>query len=128
MKSSLTNVLAVGEDLLREFCKYTLLFISSAFFQLALVLLNFSWIELLMLLRCCLLHIGIIMLRHFLYLIYLCPCLELGRFMSYLCDIFFIFIFIFIMINRMNTDTCSFGYFLEYVLLFLHDNVNEECE
>ena len=54
------------------------------------------------------------MLRHFLYLLYLSLCLELGLFMSYLCDLFFIFIFIFIMINRMNTDTCSFAYFLEY--------------
>ena len=24
--------------------------------------------------------------------------------------------------------TCSFAYFLEYVLLLLDDNVNEECE
>ena len=28
----------------------------------------------------------------------------------------------------MNTDTCSFAYFLEYALLFLDDNVDEECE
>ena len=52
---------------------------------------------------------------------------------------FFIFIFIFIMINRTNTETCSFAYFLEYVLLFfpyflefvllfLDDNVDEEFE
>ena len=81
-----------------------------------------------MLFSCCLIHIGIIMLRHFLYLLYLCLCLELDLFMSYLCDLFFIFIFIFIMINRMNADTCSFAYFLEYVLLFLNDNVNEEYE
>ena len=34
------------------------------------------------------------------------------------------------MINHslMNTDTRSFAYFLEYVQLFLDDNVNEECE
>ena len=68
------------------------------------------------------------MLIRFLYLLYLCLCLELGLFMSNLCDLFFIFIFIFIMINRMNTGTCSFAYFLEYVLSFLDDNVNEECE
>ena len=48
-----------------------------------------------MLLRCCLIHISIIILRHFLYLLYL----GLGLFMSYLCDLLFIFIFIFIMIN-----------------------------
>ena len=28
----------------------------------------------------------------------------------------------------MNTDTCSFAYFLEYVLLFLNDNVDEGFE
>ena len=57
-----------------------------------------------MLLRCCLIHISIIILRHLCFL-YLCPCLSLGLFMSCLCDTFFIFIFIFIMINRMNADT-----------------------
>ena len=51
-----------------------------------------------MLLRCCLIYISIIILRHFLYLLYLCPCLELGLFMSYLCD------------------------------LFLDDNADEECQ
>ena len=59
--------------------------------------LTFSWTELQILLRCCLLHnISIIILRHFLYLL----CLGLGLFVSYLCDLFFIFISIFIMINR----------------------------
>ena len=48
-------------------------------------LLNFSWTELQILLRCCLIHISI---------------LDLGLSMSYLCDMFFIFIFFFIMINR----------------------------
>ena len=67
--------------------------------------LTFSWMELQMLLRCCLIHISIITLGYFLYLLFLCPCLGLGLFMSYLCDLFFIFILIFIKINRMNTDT-----------------------
>ena len=57
--------------------------------------LTFSLTELQMLPRCCLLHKSIIILRHFLYLLYLCPCLEQGLFMSYLCGLFFIFIFIF---------------------------------
>ena len=61
--------------------------------------LTFSWIELQMLLSCCLIHISIITVRHFLYLLNLCWCLHLGLFMSYLCDLFFIFIFIFIVIN-----------------------------
>ena len=36
-----------------------------------------------MLLRCCLIHIIIIILRHILYLVNLCLCLGLGPFMSY---------------------------------------------
>ena len=60
--------------------------------------LIFSWIELEMLLRCCIIHISII-LRRFLYLLYLRKCQDLGLFVSYLFS-FFIFIFIFIMINR----------------------------
>ena len=52
--------------------------------------------------------------------------------MSYIFDLFFIFIFIFTLINHynlVNTDALVFfAYFLEYVLLFLDDNVDEECE
>ena len=61
--------------------------------------LTSSWIGLQMLLGCSLIHISIIIVRHFLYVLYLCPCLDLGLLMSYLCDLFFIFIFIFIIIN-----------------------------
>ena len=69
--------------------------------------LTFSWIELQILLRCCLIHISIIIVRQFLYIldttfyyIYtLCPWLDLGLFISYHCDLFFIFIFISAMIN-----------------------------
>ena len=57
--------------------------------------LTFSWIELELLLRCCLIHISLIILRHFLYLLYLYPCPDACLFMSYLCDLFLIFIFIF---------------------------------
>ena len=62
--------------------------------------LTFWWIEPPMLLRYYLVHKSIIILRHLVYLLYLCSCLDLSLFMSYLCDLFFIFIFIFIMINR----------------------------
>ena len=85
-----------------------------------------------MLLRFCLIHKSIIILRRFLYLLYLCLCLDLGLFMSCLYDLFFIFIIIFIMVNRIisriQEHTCSAAYFLEYVLLFFSDNVDEECE
>ena len=67
--------------------------------------LTFSWIVLQMLFRCCLIYISIIIVRHVLYLLYLCPfrrsIYDLGLFMSYMCDVFFIFIFIYIIIiNR----------------------------
>ena len=72
------------------------------------------------------------MLRHFLYLLYLCLCLDLGLSVSYLWDLFFIFIFIFIMMSNRVIELVKtrlfFTYFLEYALLLLDDNVNEECE
>ena len=43
-----------------------------------------------------LIHLSIIILRHFIFTI-LFLCLDFGLFMSYLCDLFFIFSFIFIM-------------------------------
>ena len=77
------------------------------FFELSLrlsVAQLFSRIEVQMLLRCCLIHISIIIVRHILYLLYFCPCLDQGYlFMSYLYHRFFIFIFIFIMIDRIIT-------------------------
>ena len=63
--------------------------------------------EVQMLLRCCFIHTSISKLIH-LCLLYLCSCLELGLFMPYLCDLFFIFIFIFIMINLKNKDTLAY--------------------
>ena len=35
-------------------------------------------------------------MKQFFYLLYLRPCLDLGLFMSYLCDLLLIFIFIMI--------------------------------
>ena len=55
-----------------------------------------------MLLSCCLINISIIIVRHVMYLLYLRPCLDVGLFMLYLCDLFFSFIFIFIMISTSN--------------------------
>ena len=55
---------------------------------------TFSWIELQILLRCSLIYIIIMKLRHFLCWVYLCQCLDLSLFMLYLCDLFFIFIMI----------------------------------
>ena len=65
--------------------------------------LTFSWIELKMLLRCCLTHVTVIKLRQILYLGYLCSCRGLGLFMSYLCNLFFIFSLIFNVINHITS-------------------------
>ena len=52
--------------------------------------------------------------------------------MPYLCDLLFIFIFIMInfinlKISRIQTHL-SLAYHLEYILLFLEDNIGEECQ
>ena len=91
--------------------KYTLFYKQRFFFFFSIqpqCCLTFSLIKSQVLLRCCLIPLSIIILRYLLYLLYLCPGLDLGLFMSHLCDLFFIFIFIFIIINLMNTDTLLF--------------------
>ena len=80
---------------------YTRFFYKQRFFSTqSQCCLTLSWIELQMLFRCCLINKGIIIVRHIIHLLYLRPCLHLGLFMLYLCDLFFIFIVIFIMFNR----------------------------
>ena len=67
----------------------------------------------------------------FVFIIYLCPCLDLGLFMSYLCDLFLIFIFIFIMINRIILWTQAHLFlclFFRICPIVLDVNVDEECE
>ena len=84
-----------------------------------------------MLLRCSLIHITIILLRQISYLVYLSPFLGLGLFILYLCDLFFIFSLIFIVINDITSFKQTyllFVHFLQYLLLFLYDTVDEECE
>ena len=81
-----------------------------------------------MLLRCCLTHTTIL---HILYLVYLCPCLGLGLFMLYLCDLFLIFCLTFIIIDNITSliqTHLFFVHFLEYVPSFLGNNVVEESE
>ena len=61
----------------------------------------------------------------------MCPCLDVGLFMSYLCNLFFILIIIslrLIVKSHEYRHICYFAYFLEYALLFLDDNVHVECE
>ena len=91
--------------------KYTL-FYKQQFFSTQCCL-TFKWIELQMLLWCCLIHIIIIILRHILYLVNLCPYLGLGLFMSYLCHLFSIFSLILIVVNHITS-------FKQTHLLFVH--------
>ena len=138
--------------------------ISNAFFNSASVLLNFfmNWAsnvayvllstyknvrELSSLTF--LVHITVIILRHSLYLVYLCTCLRLGLyiyiylfisvyiylglrlFMSYWFDLFIIFNFTFIVMNHTTTLTQTyffFVHFLDYLLLILDDDMNEESK
>ena len=99
----------------------TRFFIGNAFFSTQPQrCLSFSWIELQIVLRGCLIHVTIIMPRHILYLVYVCLCLGLGLFVLYLYDLFFISSLIFIVINHINSfkQTCLFFvHFLEYLLL-----------
>ena len=83
-----------------------------------------------MLLRCCLIHITIIILTHFI-LLYLCPCLGLGLLMSYICDLFFLFSLVFIVINHITSLKQMYLTFLQFfknLLLSLDDNIDEESK
>ena len=94
---------------LKSFCRLmqiTCFFYKQLFFstQPQCCLTYSSWTELQMLLRYCLMHIRIIIPGHIIYLLHLCPCLGLGLFMSYLCDLFFIFSLISIVINHITSS------------------------
>ena len=101
------------------------------FLNSASVLLKFSHkLTFKMLLRCCLIHITIILLRHILCLAYFGPCLGLGLLMSYLCNLFFIFSLFFIVIYHITSFKQTYllsVHFLED-LLFLDGSVDEESE
>ena len=97
---------------------YTLFFISNAFVSTQpQCCLTFSWTDLQMLLRCCLIHIALIILTHILYLVYLCPFLTLGLFMPYLCDLLFSFSLIFIVINHITPFKHTYFLFVHFSLV-----------
>ena len=101
----------------------TRFFISNTFFQLS-VSVAYLFHELSF--KCCL---GVAWFIY-IYVLYLCPCLDLGLFVSYLCFLVFILIFIFIMIHEYRY-TCPFAYFLKYILLFCEWKIIwtiKECE
>ena len=80
--------------------KYTFFYKQRFFSTQPQCCLTFAYIELQMLLRCCLIHVTINILRQIWYLAHLCPCLGLGLFMVYFCDLLFIFSLNFIAINH----------------------------
>ena len=93
--------------------------------------LTLPWIQLQVLLRCCLMYITITIMRHNLYFVHLCPCLGLILFMSYQCDPFFIFGLVFIIINRrvsLKRTHLLFTHFSEYLILVLDDNMDAESD
>ena len=113
------------------FAKVLYLFFKIQHFFATQCCLTFVWIELQMLLRCCLIHISIIIVRYCLYVLYLCSFLDLGLIVSYLCDLFFIFVFIFIMINCIALwiqTHLFFCLFFRIWVITLADNFDEECE
>ena len=111
---------------------YTLFFISNAFFNSASVLLNFfvNWAT----------NVTWVLLdtynhyyteAYFMCSIFVPMFIGLGLLMSYLCDLFLISSLIFIFINHITSlkqTHLAFVQFLEYLLLFLDDNLDEESE
>ena len=80
------------------------IFISNAFLTQLYCCLTFSRIELQMMLRCCLIHITVIILKYTLYLVYLGPFLVPGLFMSYLwVYVSLIFSLILVTINHITS-------------------------
>ena len=80
---------------------------------------------------CCLIYIAIIILRHIVHLVYLCPCLGLWLVILHLRDLHFIFSLIFVVISHatsLKQTHLLFVYFLEDDSLFLDDNVDVESE
>ena len=112
-----------------EYNLFTRFFIRNAIFSTQpQCCLTFSRIELQMLLRGYLIHISIVILRHVLYLLNLPKCLDLGLFKPFLCGPFSfsssssLWLIIW---SEDNRSTC-FKHYLEYFLLFLDDNMDEE--
>ena len=89
---------AITLQSLDSFCSLSN-FISNTFSTQAQYYLTFHELSF----RCCLIQITIIILSRNLYIVYLCPYVSLGLFMSYLCDLVFIFSLIFIFINHMTS-------------------------
>ena len=67
-----------------------------------------------------------ITLRHILYLVYLCPCLGLG--LLYQIYVIYFSFSASLSNNPIKTDAFVFEHYLEYLQLFLDDDLDEESE
>ena len=89
--------------------------------------LTCSWIELQMFLRCCLMH----KTRLFIFTIFGPVSRPRSTYVVSMWSYFHFFAFIFIMINRTVSWIQTHLFYcllLEYVLLFLDDDMDDECE
>ena len=106
---------------------YTLLYKQHLFSTQPQFCLVFYWIKSRMLLKCCLIHINITLLIHFLCLVYLYLCLR--QFTFYLCNLFFIIIFIFIKISPQGVACLLLKFFMKVLLkiksVYALSNVNK---
>ena len=104
---------------IRFFIQATLFYTSNAFFSTQpLVLLNFLWAELQILLRCCFIRLSIHHNDILFTFNIIVSILGLGLFLSYLCDLFFIFIFISTLYNHCLKSAQNMEFFL--VRIFPH--------
>ena len=111
--------------------EHTCLFYKQPFFSTQpQCCLTFWWIELQVLLRCCLIHNHHFTDTHFIFSILVSMSMPGPAYVVSMWSIL-IFSLIFIVINHITSlkqMDLFFVHFLEYLLLFLDDNVNEENE
>ena len=97
--------------------KYTRFFYKQRFFSAQHQrCLTFSWIQVQMLLSCCLIHISIIIVRLFIFTKFVFMSRPRSIYLT-LCDLFFILIFIFIVINHIVSWIQTHLFFCLYVLV-----------
>ena len=105
--------------------KYTGFFVSIAFFQPSLSIGQlFHELSFKCCFRCCLIHTNIIILRYLIFTIFLSMFRSRSIYISYLCDLYFIFILIFIMVNRIILWIQTHLLFCLFLMAILMKNVS----
>ena len=111
------------------FLYYTLFFYKQHFFSTkSQCSLTFSWIELQMLLRCCLKDTSIIILRLFIFTIFVPVSRPRYIYSISMSSVSFSSSFSLWLWLYEYRHICFFAYFLEYVPLFLENNMDKDCE